>query len=313
MKSFEELYNEFKNNREIQTVGEQVSQENAKRKRVTLIICLIVNGLIIAYFIYQKLPLNPIYILFFITPSLFVNLIIMLIITMIFSKERRNFLPIFKEQIIKNMINNFYDKSEYFPNKEMPRNIYGEGKYESYDNYYSDDYVEGKIDDKYLIDMAEVHTEREETYKDSDGNTRTRTYTIFYGIFAKITMDKSINSNLRIASNYSGYGNRLEMDSSEFEKEFNVYASDKIIGMQILTADIMEDILDFKKKTNQKFDIFINEKNIYIRFHCGPMFEPIIRKKQILDEKSLNMYYNILKFVYDLSNKLIKTIEEAEI
>ncbi len=43
------------------------------------------------------------------------------------------------------------------------------------------------------------------------------------------------------------------------------------------------------------------------------MFEPIIRKKQILDEKSLNMYYNILKFTYELSNKLIKTIEETEI
>ncbi len=82
-------------------------------------------------------------------------------------------------------------------------------------------------------------------------------------------MEKSINSNLRIAYNYSGYKNKLEMDSSEFEKKFDVFASDKIIGMQILTADIMEEILQFKNKIKEDFDIFINNNVIYLRFHCG--------------------------------------------
>ena len=103
------------------------------------------------------------------------------------------------------------------------------------------------------------------------------------------------------------------MDSSEFEKAFNVYASDKIIGMQILTADIMEDILEFKNLTKQHFDIVINNNNIYLRFHCGSMFEPHFKKKNILDEKSLKSYYDILNFTCELTNKIINVVNDVEI
>lgn len=135
-------------------------------------------------------------------------------------------------------------------------------------------------------------------------------------MFAKIIIDKSINSKLRIAQGYSGFlknPDKLEMDSSEFEKVFNVYASDKIIGMQILTADIMDDILEFRNKTKDEFDIYINEDKIYLRFCCGSLFEPHFKKKEILDEKSLKLYYDILNFTFELTNKIIKVINDVEI
>ena len=315
MKSFEELYNEFNNNKQELESIDRVKRERKKRKKITLIICLIVNFIIIAIymFFFREIKFRIYTIGFYIIPVIFINLIIMVITTIIFSKKYREFVPIFKEQIIKNLIDNFFTDLEYFPKKEMPREIYKEGHYESYDNYYSDDYIEAKIGEKNFIDIAEVHTEREETYRDSDGNRHTRTYTIFHGIFAKIIMEKSINSNLRITHNFSFHKDKLEMDSSEFEKKFDVFASNKIIGMQLLTPDIMEEILTFKNKTKQEFDIYINENNIYLRFHCGAMFEPKLSKKEILNKKSLETYYNILKFVYELSNKLIKVIDETEI
>lgn len=135
-------------------------------------------------------------------------------------------------------------------------------------------------------------------------------------MFAKIIIDKSINAKLRIAQGYSGFlknPDKLEMDSSEFEKVFNVYASDKIIGMQILTADIMDEILEFKNKTKEEFDIYIDEDKLYLRFHCGHLFEPHFKKKNILDEKSLKSYYNILNFTCELTNKIIKVVNDVEI
>ena len=198
----------------------------------------------------------------------------------------------------------------------MPGSIYNEPKYVgSYNRYSSDDYIEAKIDNKYLIDMAEVCTEREEEHRDSDGTTHTTTYTVFHGLFAKIVIDKSINTDLRITrgSKFSAYKDRLEMDSSEFEKNFNVYTSNKIIGMQLLTADIMEDILEFKNKTKKEFDIFVDQNIVYLRFHCGSMFEVNKIKKGKFDEKSLREYYDILEFVYKLTTKIIKIIDETEI
>ena len=76
-----------------------------------------------------------------------------------------------------------------------------------------------KKDGKYGIMMSEVLTQREETYTDSDENKQTRTTTLFHGLFAKIDMEKSINSNLDIKPNniLSGLSpfnkNKLEMDS----------------------------------------------------------------------------------------------------
>ena len=196
----------------------------------------------------------------------------------------------------------------------MPEAIYNEAKYgEYYNRYYSDDYLEAKIDSKYLLDMAEVLTQRVETKTDSDGSTHTETTTLFHGLFAKVILDKSINSDLRITPNYYTYKNKLEMDSNEFEKKFNVFATDKIIGMQILTADIMEEILEFKNKTKNSFDIFINQNIIYLRFNCGSMFETVALKKGELSEKELRKYYDVLEFITKLTNKIINTINETEL
>lgn len=83
--------------------------------------------------------------------------------------------------------------------------------------------------------------------------------------------------------------------------------------MQLLTADIMETLLDFKNNTKINYDIYINNNNIYIRFHCGEIFEVRSMKKGHYDETTLRKYYDILKFTHDLSNKIINTINETQI
>ena len=121
-----------------------------------------------------------------------------------------------EENIRKYLSNNFYDDLKYFPEKQMPREIYNEAKYnEYYNRYYSDDYIEAKINNEYFINMAEVKTQRKETKTDSDGNTSTRIYTIFHGLFSKIIINKSIKSELIITPNGKVplNKNKLEMDS----------------------------------------------------------------------------------------------------
>ena len=74
-------------------------------------------------------------------------------------------------------------------------------------------------------------------------------------------MHKSIMGDLRITQNGSlMFDKKLEMDSSEFEKYFDVQASNQIIGMQLLTTDVMEELVDFENKTKMKFDIIIVRK-----------------------------------------------------
>ena len=83
--------------------------------------------------------------------------------------------------------------------------------------------------------------------------------------------------------------------------------------MQLLTADVMEEMIEFENKTNIKYDIVIKEDEIYLRFHCGSMFEPQALKKGIINKEQLERYFYMLNFTYNLSNRLIELINETEI
>ena len=62
------------------------------------------------------------------------------------------------------------------------------------------------------------------------------------------------------------------MDSEEFEKIFDVFSKDKILAMQILTADVMESLIKFKNKYDIDFEIVLMNNNIYLRFFVSNMF-----------------------------------------
>lgn len=254
-------------------------------------------------------------ILFLLVPIFIIDTILYAIINFCFSKNRKNYSKLFKANVIKKLLDNFYNNVNYLPEKEMPRATYDEAKYnEYYNRYSSDDYMEALLNDKYLVKMAEVHTVDVETHTDSEGHTTTTETTKFHGLFTKIQMEKSINSNLLVFGNHRfSKKSRLEMDSQEFEKLFDVSATNQIIGMQLLTHDVMELLVSFKKMTGIHYDIAIYDNIMYLRFHTGSMFEFMSFKKGAFDEKTLKKYYDVLDFTYTLSNMLIDLIEKTEI
>ena len=317
MKTFDEIYEELQSgdNKELNQVWQEAQKEKNRAKKITTTICLTIDILAIIIFISRGVKLNSIFFIMpLLMPILVINLFVFVIVNIIFSKNTNEYNKKYKQVVISKLMNNFYNNLEYFPNKEMPEYIYKKLQYEHYNKYSSDDYFEALINNQNSIQMAEVLTQEEETYRDSDGNTRTRTITKFHGLFVKIELDKSIDSDLKIWQNGTlFFGKRLKMDSSEFEKYFDVQASNQIIGMQLLTADVMEELVYFVNKTNMKFDIYIKEKELYLRFHSGTMFEAYNLKKDALDKDLMQKYFYMLNFTYNLSSKLIKVINETQI
>lgn len=226
-KTSEELYNEINNdkNGKIKIQWKNALKERKRLNIIALIICIIVD-IIVIYFLIDKIYFTQnfaqISIQFKIMeymskiiPIIAIDTVICGIVSM-FGKEQKSYKKLFKENIIKKIINNFYDSLEYFPTKQMPERIYDEPGYNEYYNiYYSDDYLEAKIDNQYDIGMAEVKTVEEETRRDSDGNTYTTTTIKFHGLFAKIVIDKSAGCELKINTNskFTLNKNKLEMDS----------------------------------------------------------------------------------------------------
>lgn len=307
-KEFEDLYNELTNKKdnELLKIWEDSKKEKTKRKIVTSVVLIIFNILIVLKFIGIVQTAREICIMILVI--LFNSMIIGVCICDPMESKKRKYNSVYKTKVVEKIIQNFFDEVNYIPQKPLSSQIYDEGKYdENYNKYYSDDYVDAKLNNKYDLKMAEVKTIYETTYTNSKGYTRTERVTRFHGLFIKMKIDKSIKNNLIIKQDGKiRKKERLEMDSSEFEKYFDVSSNNDIIGMQILTHDVMELLLDYRKYLKCPFDICIYEDIVYIRIHCGTMFEAKINSKMLIDREKTEEYYNMLEFVYKLSKEVIK-------
>ena len=293
-------------NNNIMSRWDELRKKNKKINLITILILLIIDILVLFIL---KISTNSIF------SIIMADVFIYIIIYVIFEgRDISQFNNDYKENVISKMLENFITNLDYVPSKRMPSYIYDEAKYGGYYNKYSsDDYLEGSINGQKII-MADLLVQEETTHTDSDGIETSDTKTIFNGLFGKIELNKSINSNLKITRNHGislFNKNKIEMDSYDFEKTFNVYSDNNIIAMRLLTADIQEDILDLYNKYKINFDIIVMNNKMYVLFNTGNMFEVFSNKKN--PNEMLEKYFEIMKFIYKLVDKILKTIETTQI
>lgn len=75
----------------------------------------------------------------------------------------------------------------------------------------------------------------------------------------------------------------------------------------------MNELVEFENKTKMKYDICINNNEIYLRFHSGAMFEIENLKNGVLDKNTIQKYFYMLNFTYNLYNRLISIINDTQI
>lgn len=318
---FETFYEKLVNinNDELTDSMMEVKKENAKKKKVAGIGCFIVDIILVVYTLVAAFSDYITYngmssILSAIIFGVITNIFIIVLVNLIFSKKLKEYNKKYKEIIISQLISNFYDCLEYFPNNAMPENEYKKLNYEYYDKYKSEDYLEAKINAQYNIKMAEILTEEVKETTDEEGNRTTTTESIFHGIFSKITLEKRVIDELRIMRNGQlFFETKTKMDSTLFEKYFDVKSSDRIVAMQLLTSDIMEDLINIQNKYGILFDIVIQNNEVYLRFYTGNMFEPGSFNGNILNKNLIQQYYFVMKFTYVLSNKMISIINDTSL
>lgn len=306
-KDFESLYNEINescnNNEELKKELEKYRKRKIKILFVALIIIAILDIVMYAKF---KVMIF----------GIIVMDIILFCITYALMNYKNKINIMFKRIAITKLMENFFCDVNYNPIEALPRVIYDEPNYPGYYNRYkSDDYLTCKLDKKYKAEMAEVYVADEETHRDANGNTTTTTKVLFHGLFMKINLGKSIQTTLKIAPDKTFFLKaHTKLDSAEFEKYFDVSAENKMIGMQILTADVMELLVEFAQSIKCKFDIYIINNYMYIRLNTRKdMFEAKKIGKEIINKKELEYNYNMLKFISNLSKKVAGIIDKTQI
>ncbi len=321
MKPFEEIYGNLSNEK-----YDDLEKTRLKEKKHTKLIAYAILSFILLFSIMTFVGLgkdsnfliNFFPVIFFIVSFLMILSILLLLIYLIFKlinkQSKKSYNQLFKETIISKLVSNYDNNLIFTSSQSIPRQTYKLGLFENYDTFHSDDLIYGKIDGIIDFKMGDVHTQNRTT--DSDGNT---TYhTLFRGLFSLAKLDKNISSIIKIRSNNNFIGKglsqkeQLQMDSIEFENNFDIYTTDKILAMRILTSDIMDYMVNFKRNNNIKFEITLSNQELYIRIHCSNMFEGSIYKNP-LDKYLLKQYYTYLDFMCELNKKFYKVISDKDI
>lgn len=228
----------------------------------------------------------------------------------------------FKTNVVKALLDSFEENISYSPYQGIGASSYNAAEFEQYDRYISEDLMQGVLKNNCKFSMAEVLTE----YATTDKNGNTNYHTLFCGIMSEVETPKPFNASLYLRKDRKDknifarafrtklpFDNlRVELDSQEFEKMFDVYCSDKIIAMQLLTADIMQLLIEFQNEMNMEYELTIKNNLIYIRFMSGEMFETANVIKYSLDKSTLYKYYRMLDFIFTLTDKLVKLIKNTE-
>lgn len=235
-------------------------------------------------------------------------------ISVLFLSTPKKYEQIFKNNIITSLVKNYDNNLQFNPTKCISREYYNLAGFEDYDHFHSNDYIYGRLDGIIPVQLGDVETT--DTSTDSDGHTRT--VTVFGGLFSMIKLPKNLPSTITILSDKASSrrifpdNEKLKIDSIEFEKHFNVFTKDKVVTMQLLTADIMASILDFKTQNSSIFEIVIKDSFAYIRIHCDDMFEANL-SKNAFDYDTLYTYYKYLDFICELNKKIFNTIKEKDL
>ena len=191
------------------------------------------------------------FILFFLLPPIGIVLIIGGAIYS--SVKGGNYKKMFKENVMVHALREYDSNLVYSPNGVFPQEVYRSARFEGYDRYSSEDQINGVIDG-YEFLMAEVHTENRHT--DKDGHTHYTT--VFRGQVAWINITTSLGFDLSVVDNciklFSG-DTHVEIDNQEFEEHYDVFSTDKIKAMKVLTPNVTNKILDLNRKYGFKFEI----------------------------------------------------------
>ena len=230
-------------------------------------------------------------------------------------KNRGKYQETYKNEIVSNFIKLIGSDLKYSQginyNNEC-KEKYTDAKFDNqpFNIFFSDDHIEGMLDSQVYINAADINVSN----RVGSGKNSYIEY-VFNGIFAYTKCTKDIGTSVKVCKNKVKILNKKDivaMDSAEFEKYFDIYSDNKILAMQILTSDIMTDLIDFHNKYNLDFEIVFKNDTIYVRFFTGPMFEPKTFGSS-MDKQLLFIYYSILQFVANVTKKVNKTLENLEI
>ena len=222
-------------------------------------------------------------------------------------KNSGNYTKVFKSKVIQQKLLEYDSSLIYNPLGEIPESIYYMAKFEKFDTYISEDEIQGTIEGNKFI-LADVCTQ------EYDKNSETYD-TKFRGQVAIVELPTSLGFNLSIVKNSNekdifSKEKRIISDNSNFEDFYDVFSTDDLKTMKILTPAVTTRILEMSKQHGFDFELKLIDNYIFFRFHAINLFEPNVNNPAV-EAAKIKLYIEILDSIKSIMHELIEVIKKA--
>ncbi len=195
----------------------------------------------------------------------------------------RQFNAQFKCRFIQKILYFINPTLEYYPKQHIDKYAFGQSGLflNRHNRFKGDDLITGIIGQ-----TAMECSELDVSYSDDDS-----TEIIFKGLFMIADFNKEFHGQTVVLPDkaeriFGRFGKKLQamnpqrsqliqLEDSEFEKEFVVYGSDQVEARYILTPALMKRILDLREKRKTQIHLSFYKSNVYIAVSLDrKLFEP---------------------------------------
>ena len=240
--------------------------------------------------------------------------VIILILWMILLFEsircKNNYLKLYKEKVVKTVVKKYKENFNYEEKGNVNLEYYKDSEFN--DKVYSVksiDGIYGSINGDAYLNSSYIYT-KVKTDVVVEGKRKTEIQDGFYGFLGMILVKNSINANITIKSNdfkRTYDKKRIEFESAEFEKNFDCFSDNKIVAMQVLSLDCIENINKLYNDIKKPLEICIKDNKIYFRILMGNIFVPS-RFGKVVEREKLLKIYNVINFSSELGKSISENI-----
>lgn len=175
----------------------------------------------------------------------------------------------YKSDIITPVINSFCENATFNPNGGISEKAFmNSGLFStSPDRYHTEDLITGCVD-KTDFNCAEVHAEEKHVTHDSKGNRQEHWVDIFKGFFFIADFHKDFSGETTIYRDslfkLHFNGKRVKLENIDFEKHFDVYATDQVEARYLLSPLMMECLVELDKKFKGNITVSFRNSKVII-------------------------------------------------
>lgn len=237
-----------------------------------------------------------------------------LLLIVLIDNVRKIYSKKYKSLIILALVKGYDENLNYSVKSLLNSMAYKTSNFDrSFDTFYSEDNITGKMN-QCSLQLAEIVTYIKTEYNEN-GNIKSYETETYRGIYGVVNLNKSFVADISILndSHSKKYSkDRVEVDSEEFEKNYDLLTKDKVLALRIFTSDIIEmfnEILAISKN-KYPFELKIRDNMIYFRYKCGKLFEKPLFKNEF-DKDVIKNYYKYIYYPLEIINSVSKSVKNV--